>query len=186
MQVKWWMIALALLLAFLLYVGLSPIDIGGLERARRTACLNNTFQIGRAMMYYAEEHKGQYPPSFGVLIKQDCFTTWRVFVCPSSKDRIPDEFQDNGPYRIDRAKEVDLEVLNRVEVWGSYVMVKGLKHANRPDVIVVYEKPGHHQGAGRNCFFDDGHCVWLSETEFQERIKAQESKLREMNAKEIK
>jgi hypothetical protein len=148
----------------------------------RAACMNNTLQIGLAMHQYAGDHAGQYPASFGVLMKEGYITTYRVFLCPSSKDRPAEGFPTDSP--SDFGKQ-DLAVLNTVEDWGSYVLVKGLKHEGRPDVIVVYDKAGHHKGEGRNCFFDDSHVQWLSETEFQEHMKVQEAKLREAPKKEV-
>ena len=165
--------------------------IPALSRAKETGpgpprgrCLMNVRQIGHTMIQYAIDHDGEYPPSLGVLMKDGYLTTWKLFICPSSEDRIPEEFSYDAPYASDRARTLDLDALNRVEEFGSYVMVKGLKHVGREDIIVVYEKAGNHREAGRNCFFDDGHAKWLPEDEFQEHMKAQKAKFRDMDRKE--
>ena len=171
------------LVVVIILAGFVPVSFHlAKDPAFRAVCLNNTHQIGLAMGMYAEDHAGQYPASFGVLMKEGYLANWKVFICPSSKDCPAEGFPIDPQSDL---KEQDLAVLNTVEEWGSYVLVKGLKHENRPDVIVLYEKAGHHKGEGRYSFFDDGHAKWLSETEFLRRMKAQEAKLREAPKKEV-
>ena len=185
---KTYVLAGALLLAAIVAAG---FIVPALSRAiesgpgpPRGRCLMNVRQIGLSMIQYASDHDGEYPPSFGVLVKRGYLTTSKIFICPSSDDRIPEEFSYDAPYASDRARTLDLDALNRVEEFGSYVMVKGLKHVGREDIIVVYEKAGNHREAGRNCFFDDGHAKWLPEDGFQEHMKAQKAKFRDMDRKD--
>jgi hypothetical protein len=151
------------------------------EPARRASCMNNVRQIGLSMFSYAEDHDGVYPPTLSVLMKDGYITTWKVFLCLSSNDRPGEGFISDPQADL---KKMDLAFLDTVEERGSYALVKGLKHEKRPDVIVLYDKPGHHKGEGRNCFFDDGQVKWLSEADFEKRMKEQEAKLREIGPAE--
>jgi len=153
--------------------------IGGLraeEAAYRVGCMSNTRLIGVAMMRYAEEHDNQYPDDFAVLLRQGYLTTLNVFVCPSRRKGIPREFWEAEP------KTIAAEELQK---GNCYELVPGATPAWPYDTIILHDKEGNHRGAGRNCFFNDGHVEWLSEAEFQRRMRAQEAKLREMRKKEV-
>jgi hypothetical protein len=177
------MLNTVLLIMALLWLTLCLLLSGLSDENRGPQCYRNVQQIGYSLIGYAGVHDGMFPASLGVLMKEGYLTSWKPFICPSSKDRPPEGFPTDSQTDL---KKQDLAVLNTVEDWGSYVYVKGLKYENRPDVIVLYEKAGHHGERGRCCFFDDGHVQLLSETEFQDHMKAQETELREMSPKETK
>jgi len=155
---------------------LYPDPMAGREGIRRAVCMNYVHQIGLAMVEYADAHEGNYPPSLGTLMQEGYLTTQKVFFCPSSGHRMPPDF----PVDL---KKADLPVLNQIEKFGSYEMVKGLRHENRSNVIVLYDKPDNHGSAGRNCFFDDGHVRWFEEVDFEKQIKQQKAALREVQQK---
>lgn len=141
------------------------------ENARRAECRDNVRFLGLSAVQYADDHEGKYPQSLGVLMHEGYITTTEFFICWSGHDRWPADF----PWDF---KNSEVKALDQVEEFGSYVYVKGLRHEKRPDVMIFYDKPGHHQGQGRNCFFDDGAAKWLPEAEFQKRIIEQEANLR--------
>ena len=140
------------------------------EAARRASCMNNVRQIGLAMIQYAGDHDDKFPESLGELLQMGYLTTPRVFICPSGKERIPPGFPQD-------LKNADLAVLNQVEQFGSYVMVKGITHAAPADFIILHDKDGAHRGEGRNCFHNDGHTRWYSEAGFQQKMKEQREKM---------
>ena len=146
MRVRWWEIVVIAVLLALVGVFLWPARVNG-PPGQWAHCMSNIRQVGVAMLIYAEEHNGSYPESFGVLLKAGPFLSPRTFICPASGNKVPEDFPK-----------------------------KGLSHAGREDIIVLYEKPGHHRASGRNCFFDDGHVEWLSEAEFQAQMRRQRPK----------
>ena len=169
MRVRWWEIVVIAVLLALVGVFLWPARVNG-PPGQWAHCMSNIRQVGVAMLIYAEEHNGSYPESFGVLLKAGPFLSPRTFICPASGNKVPEDFPKEG------LQDADLSVLIRVDAWSDYVIVKGLSHAGREDIIVLYEKPGHHRASGRNCFFDDGHVEWLSEAEFQAQMRRQRPK----------
>jgi prepilin-type processing-associated H-X9-DG protein len=142
------------------------------EAARRAACMSNMRGIGLALLQYAGDNDDKFPPTLGVLLKEGHLTTVKVFVCPSSKSRIPANFMQPMDF-----KAADLALLNKVEEFGDYVLVKGITHAADAEAIVLYEKDGAHSGQGRNVFFNDGHVKWYREADFQTLLKEQQGKL---------
>jgi hypothetical protein len=138
--------------------------------ARRAACMNNIRQIGLSLIQYAGDHDDKFPADMGVLLHEGYLSTPKVFFCPSDrKAKLPNGFPE-GDY-----KAAKLEDLKKVEDFGSYVMTKGITHAADAETIVLYDKPGAHNGQGRTCFFNDGHVRWYPELEFA-RLMAQQAK----------
>src|SRR5213593_1504309 len=68
---------------------LISILLPSLNRARETAnrvkCGSNMRQIGQAILLYANENRGKYPPDLGTLTKTQDVTA-EVFICPSAHD----------------------------------------------------------------------------------------------------
>jgi hypothetical protein len=103
-----------------------PALLKAQEFARRAACMKNIQQIGLAMRNYAGEYDDAFMPlvdengntvptgreilptlpartGFVVLLKDGYLTTTKVFICPSSKQRI----NDNFPRDFQCLREVD-------------------------------------------------------------------------------
>jgi prepilin-type processing-associated H-X9-DG protein len=111
----------------------------GLEPDSRSLslCRGNLKQIGIAFFMYLQAHDHQYPNSLDELVT---FLGGRQpLICPGSGEE-------------------------------GYVYQKPatpfLKVANPSPVMIVYDKPGNHEG-GRNVVFLDGHVEWMTEEEFQ-------------------
>ncbi|HUW59050.1 MAG TPA: hypothetical protein VMZ92_20605 [Planctomycetota bacterium] len=178
MRPTWWEIVVIAVLLAVLAVFLWPVRVNG-PPGWQSVCMNNIRQIGFAMLLYAGEHDGRYPESLGVLLKEEPLLSPKTFICRASGNKVPVDFPKVRP------ANPDLSMLDGVDAWSDYVMVKGINHAGRKDVIVLYEKPGRHKGDGRHCFFDDGHVERLSEADFQERMKTQEARMPEMREKGV-
>ena len=166
------------LAAFIVLPMFAPWPFGP-PPARRAHCLNNIRQVGLAMLVHAQDHHDRYPETFGVLLKEGYLTSTKVFVCPSSGTKVPEDFPSEN------FKDVDLNVLDRVDEWSDYVMVHGVTPDSPRDFILLHEKRGSHNGEGGNCFFNDGVTQWLSEAEFREQMKAQQARMREMREKVV-
>src|SRR5678810_1223739 len=75
---------------------LISILLPSLNRARETAnrvkCASNERQIAQAILLYANENKGKYPPDLGTLIRTQDIAP-NAFTCPSSEKDVPAEIR---------------------------------------------------------------------------------------------
>jgi len=173
-KVPWYVAVLVIagFVALILFMNPPPAQ----EAPRRTACMNNVRQIGLAIDQYAGEHDGKYPDSFEILLKKAHLTTTKVLICPSTHDRVPGE-----TYPED-LREASLEELKLADHNCSYTMIGGLKQEDlSDDFILIHDKSAdNHDGEGRNCWLVKCEVKWLTEDEFQGRMRAQEARLREL------
>jgi prepilin-type processing-associated H-X9-DG protein len=118
--------------------------------------------IGQAILLYANENKGKYPPDLGALMKTQDVTP-EVFTCPSSDNNVP-------PNIAAGTKDQQAAWVNQN---SSYIYVgQGMNfNAARADVIVLYEKDGNHEEDGMNFLYGDGHVEWQSMEVAQQLIK---------------
>lgn len=176
MNLRWWDVPVGVVLVVLLAYFFWPARVGS-GWSRRAACMNNVRQIGLAMQQYAMDHQDEYPPSLGVLMKEGYLNTWKVFICPSSGHKVPEDFPTED------LKDVDLSVLGRVDEWCDYVMVRGLERSSPGDFILLHEKYGSHDGEGTNCFFNDGRVHWYPRKAFEKLLSEQQAEIRRMRKK---
>jgi prepilin-type processing-associated H-X9-DG protein len=131
------------------------ILLPSLNRARETAnrvkCASNLRQIGQAMLLYANENGGAYPPRpEDLLLTQEI--TSSIFVCPSSNDTPAPGTSAN-------------QWASGLSTGGhdSYVYCgKGLTYSGPANVVLVYEPPSNHSGDGCNVLFGDGHVEFIT------------------------
>ena len=166
------------------------------EAAHRGACMCNVMQIGLSMKMYAQDHNGLFMdlvgddghtepgvgedgtvsslPSrsgFAILMNQAYLTTAKVFVCPSSDDRVVDETFPSD------FKNADLEELVLGENKCSYGWDPTKKNSAHATCAILADKPpasgatranegtaknnsDNHDGEGQNVFYNDGHVKW--------------------------
>jgi len=135
---------------------LLSILLPSLNRARETAnrvkCAANMKAIGNALLLYANENRGMYPPDFQTLINTEDIT-FDSFVCPSSSDTRANQMSD-------------LSTRGHL----SYVYIPGLNSRATADQVIVYEHIEDHDADGANFLFGDGHVDWLSKPQAQSFI----------------
>ena len=162
------------------------------EAARRTSCMNNVRNIGQSMFMYAGDHEdcfmdtvdaaGTKVPAAGViptessrsafiiLFNEGYLTTTKVFVCPSSKDKVNDAFPS------DYKGSTLAELLTAFEEKNcSYGWDVTKKHSADATCALIADKPratagtegqsnnnseNHASGEGQNVFYNDGHVKW--------------------------
>jgi prepilin-type processing-associated H-X9-DG protein len=125
------------------------ILLPSLNRARETAnrvkCASNERQIGQAILLWANDHRGKYPPTMGDLLDEPI--TVDAFICPSGDTALPAGYKTMG--QADLAKWVNEH--------ADYVYVgAGQNTMIGADQVVLYEKPADHT-TGMNILFGDGH-----------------------------
>src|SRR5439155_1160890 len=146
------------------------ILLPSLNRARETAnrvkCASNERQIGMAIMLYANENKGKYPPDLGTLLRTQDITV-EVFTCPSSGNTIPPEVK-TGP--------MDVQVA-WVNGSASYVYLgAGMKNTAGAEQVVAYEKEDDHDQDGMNILYGDGHVEWQPMFRAREELQRSQNK----------
>lgn len=112
-------------------------------KAKEISCMNNEKQIGMALIMYAGDFDGKFPPYDGakgldLLRQKDYLIDPKVFVCPNS-NTIPASF--NKPITEDSC---------------DYIYVGGLNEESGNNTPMLLEKPNNHNKYG-NILFVDGH-----------------------------
>lgn len=147
---------------------MAGILLPSLNRARETAnrvkCAANLKSIGQAMLLYANENRGKYPATLGELIIKEDITP-EVFVCPSGNNSVPPEVRGGKPEEMAAWTNENADYIYMVP--GKQV------GALTGQDIVVYEKPGNHEGIGINLLYGDGHVEWRPIDEAMRQIELQ-------------
>jgi prepilin-type processing-associated H-X9-DG protein len=139
------------------------ILLPSLNRARETAnrvrCAANMKSIGQALLLYANDNRGAYPPDLTVLLTtQDI--SGEVYVCPSSND---EPTHATAPSQI----AADLSAGGHL----SYVYVgAALNPGVDPSTIILYEPMTNHANDGINVLFGDGHVEFIVRARAQQLI----------------
>lgn len=137
-------LALLIVFAILVILGVAPVFKERLVPARRISCANNLKQIGLALRMYSNVYDGEFPPLDGVagldiLRKEGFLENPRVYVCP-------------GDTRRHAAKAGEPLTENTV----SFRYNGGHSEDEPSNTIIAYDKPGDHDRFG-NVLFLDGH-----------------------------
>jgi len=147
---------------FLLLPCMISILLPSLNRARETAnrvkCAANMKAIGQAIMLYANENRGAYPPTLQVVLETQDVSS-EMFVCPAS---------DDTP-----AQGTGSQLPNLMAGSGhlSYVYVGQRLNPQSPrDAIILYEAMTDHSNDGGNFLFADGHVEFLRRVQAEKVI----------------
>ena len=120
-------------------------------QAKRSSCMANLAQIGKALSVYGADNKDILPESIEQLVPQ-YIANDRCFHCPRSKaEGVSYAYIGRLPAAIMR------------EVW--------------PGMIIAYDFKGNHTN-GRNVLHYDGHAAWLAETQFRKELQDNLDQLR--------
>ncbi len=149
--------------AILLWVAVAmmgSIMLPSLTRARETAnrvkCASNMRQIGQAILHYANENKGHYPPDLATVLRTQAITS-NEFVCPASKDKAATP-----------APNPQSATLAQAAVSYIYIGQNLTSGASKSDVVLYEPFTNHNDGT--NILFGDGHVDWLTKQQAQPLI----------------
>ncbi|HVT87354.1 MAG TPA: H-X9-DG-CTERM domain-containing protein [Tepidisphaeraceae bacterium] len=146
---------------------MTSILLPSLNRARETAnrvkCASNLRSIGQAILLYANDNQGKFPPNLGELILKEELTAGS-FICPSGNTQLPNAV---GP-------DIGKQIADWVNANSDYVYLGAGKTAAAPAVdIIAYDKPGHHDNDGINILFADGHVDFVTMRQAMQMIAQQ-------------
>jgi hypothetical protein len=136
---------------------LLPVTFHAKSEAIRVSSMSNLKELCLYQVMYAADHDGEFAENLSDLYPE-YVSYFQVFQHPSSEtDRL--------------TKKEDIDRL------ADYELVKGIKEGSPPAYILAYEKDQFSEG-GRNVGFLDGRVEWMSEQEFQRKLKAQIEQMR--------
>ena len=109
-------------------------------------CASNLRQIGQALLLYANDNKGAYPPKLEVLLTTEDITP-EVFICPDASDTpAPGATPQQQAAAVSKGGH------------DSYVYVgANLTNSASASTVVAYEPLTDHANAGSNILWGDGH-----------------------------
>ncbi len=154
--------ALGFLLGGLIVLTLSisgVFDRGhGRESANRVKCGSNMRQIGQAILLYANENKGVYPPTLDLLISEEELES-RVLTCPTS---------DDDPAPGATTQQVRQNFRSNPKYCSYIYLGAGFTQTSASaSHVVVHERMQNHKNAGMNVLYGDGSVTWLNLPESQ-------------------
>ena len=130
-----------ILLALIFFADRIPCSImGPTDGARKTQCMNNLWQIGKACQMYHEDHTNAWPGSCQDLAAYCDGDLARLFVCPASGNRAG--------------------AVSNVNAWTDYRLTP-LNTGATDHGIHAYCRPANHKGEGGNVLFADGSVYWM-------------------------
>jgi hypothetical protein len=131
---------------------LVPVGISAGHNRRRSTCMNNLAQIGKALCMYSMDHNEQYPQDLQTLAIEMKLPP-KLFICPQSKHVAGS--------------------LSNLNEWTDYVYIHGLSATNDANVPVVFEFPANHNGVGGNVLYNDGSLCWWNAKDLRKCIQEQ-------------
>jgi prepilin-type processing-associated H-X9-DG protein len=129
--------------------------------ARNAASIHNLKQIGLGCHMYAQTNDENFPVEGLDELYPTYIASKEVFVCPSAF-HTKEEIDPGSP----EVKVID------------YAYVKGLRAADRPRLVLAYEKEAWHEGK-RNVLFVDGSVMAMSGPELEKALAETEDYLRQ-------
>jgi hypothetical protein len=119
-----------------IFIGLCLPPLGAAyEGPMRMSCASNIKQIRLALLQYAADYSGNFPPANGAagleyLRKYDYLIDYLVYTCPSS---LKTKGKGNQPLTEDTV---------------DYVYIGGLNDKSDPNTPILYDKPNNHEFFG--------------------------------------
>jgi prepilin-type processing-associated H-X9-DG protein len=144
---------------FMVMTGIGEMSLGvsillpSLTKARaaadRVKSASDMRQIGQAIMLYANDNKGAYPPDLGTLVKTEQITP-QTFVDPTSGTAPPP------------ANLTGDDAVNWVNANSDYEYTGAGKTSSADaNTVILYEK-SDNGGDGKNVLFADGHVEFMT------------------------
>ena len=137
------------------------------SRYHRPVCKSNLRQIGLACHMYADDHDGNFPPGFQVLVPMYVDNP-KVFSCPQG----PSSWRD---FNIGAA----------VRESSSYDYLPGRSPLLPGEFFLAVERNLNHGGMGFNVLFCDAHVEWRNAAgleQFNKLLEAQNRCVERINA----
>jgi hypothetical protein len=128
------------------------------EADDRAKSMVNLRQVGQAVMLYANENKGKFPPDLATLIKTQDIT----------EDVMKSPY---GPAK----QGVDIILVPTPNIDFTKIQRAG-------EIIIAYDQASLEAGEGVGTLYADGHCSWLAPGEFKNALEQSRKTASQQNA----
>ena len=132
------------LVAYLLYLAVSPSVHRAREAGRRASCGTNLMQIGSSLLLYANRNGGRFPNALEDLVANGTLPP-ELLICPSAHDHTPAPGKTAAEQVANLAKGKHL----------SYVYAGKGQTYRLTKQILIYEPLELHDGEGVNVLYND-------------------------------
>lgn len=142
---------------------LLPVIAAAREKARRTKCMSNISQVGKALVMYSMDNNENYPGSISSVASNYSAGKYDLFICPSDPLQTRGKYPGTGTFAESNTSyclKTTLANNNAVKAsTAANVMVVGDKNASdtvpAPYTSAANGFGGNHAGAGGNCLYND-------------------------------
>ena len=121
------------------------------ESARKVACMNNLYEIGKCVRLYQLGNNEQYPPDLSSLSTTNYAYASKLFICPSSGHKAGS--------------------ISNVAEWTDYAFNFNVPSNAPPDSVIGYCRAENHKNEGGNVLFVDGHVEWFTMDMYTNAVK---------------
>jgi hypothetical protein len=132
------------LVAYLLYLAVSPSVHRAREASRRASCSTNLMQIGSSLLLHANRNGGRFPDALEDLVANGTLPA-ELLICPSAHDHTPAPGQSSLEQAANLAKGKH----------QSYVYAGKGQTYRMTKQVLVYEPLELHDGQGVNVLYND-------------------------------
>ena len=142
---------------------LLPAIAAARERARRTSCMRNLSQFGKALAMYSMDHDEKFPATLKGL--QEFANNPRLFICKSdpgrgAADTVPLIGETNCSYNLITA---DASNRNVTAASPANMMVCSDKDGDQTKITDANDGfGGNHADKGGNILYVDGSVIWVN------------------------
>jgi len=153
---------------------LLPVIASAREKARRTNCMSNLSQIGKALAMFSMDNSEKYPICFTAL--PACATQPKLLLCPSSPYGVWDRKGTIGTTNCSYMmciKDQNGNPVNAASPANMLLVVdKNGMTGGSPKETTQASFGGNHANLGGNILFNDGSVVWVNITEWTGTMEA--------------
>jgi type II secretion system protein G len=148
---------------------LLPAVSAARERARRTRCMSNLSQIGKAMKMYSMDNNEAFPTNFNPGMNEYAANP-KLYKCPSDGNsqritgapRFQDFRDDNCSYAL-AVSETSTGTDKRISESSISTMMQACDK-DTADTFTGTPFGGNHAGSGGNVLYVDGSVSWAKTT----------------------
>jgi len=119
--------------------------------ANREICVENLRYIRDALLFYAKDHRGEFPADLGTLVAEVDVDLER-FLCPNS----------GGPV-LKKTGMSSKALADWINTNGDYRMILGSNSSADATTVILHERDSNESGEGVHVLFGDGRCVFHGE-----------------------
>ena len=147
---------------------LLPAVSAARERARRTRCMSNLSQIGKAMKMYSMDNNESFPTNFNPGMSQYANNP-KLYKCPSdnNSDRVTGatDFNKLDDKTCSYALAVKYDGNTRISESSPSTLMQSCDKG-KADQFTGADFGGNHAEAGGNILYIDGSVMWVSKTKW--------------------